>query len=215
VATQTRTPARTGGARSERRTQAERSATTRARLLDATVESLADVGYGGTTVAGVAARAGLSKGAHLHHFRTKTELVTAALDHIFQARQQQFVAASELLPEGPELGPAVVDLLWALFQGTSFSAWVELVVAARTDDELRPRVADLEHSFAASVLQTFVRLFVPPGASLTPEQAAAPALLFAVLEGLAFQRLVRGGPDFSEPVLASVKSLAHLFVPDR
>ena len=214
MATETRTRPRRGGGH-QRRTQAERSATTRARLLDATVESLADVGYGGTTEAAVAARAGLSKGAHLHHFRTKTELVTAALDRIFHARQQQFVAASERLPEGAELGPAVVDLLWSLFQGASFTAWVELVVAARTDDDLRSRVAELEHRFATSVLETFVRLFVPPGTSLTPEQGTAPALLFAVLEGLAFQRLVQGGPDFSEPVLASVKSLAHLFLPDR
>src|SRR5258706_14432846 len=67
-----------------RRTQAERRAGTRALLLEATVECLAERGYAGTTTTEVARRAGLSRGAQLHHFGTKTDLVTAAVEHLHQ-----------------------------------------------------------------------------------------------------------------------------------
>ena len=63
-----------------RRTHAERSATTRTALLDATIECLAELGYSGTTTAEVVRRAGLSRGAQVHHFPTKALLIAAALD---------------------------------------------------------------------------------------------------------------------------------------
>ena len=52
---------------STRRTQAERTATTRAALLAATVDVLVERGYRATTTQDVARRAGVSYGALLHH----------------------------------------------------------------------------------------------------------------------------------------------------
>src|SRR3954464_2789270 len=63
----------------QRRSQAERSATTREALLDATVACLIEDGYAHTTTSRVAERAGVSRGAHLHHFQTRTSLVAAAI----------------------------------------------------------------------------------------------------------------------------------------
>src|SRR6185369_6387055 len=77
----------------ERRTQAERSATTRARLLDATIACLHDLGYAGTSTPEIARRAGLSRGAQLHHFPTKAELVTSAVEHLFLRRRDEFLQA--------------------------------------------------------------------------------------------------------------------------
>src|SRR3569832_837711 len=64
------------------RTQAMRRAETRTRLLDATVECLIELGYAGTTTPIECERAGRSRGALLHHFPTKTELVIAAVTHL-------------------------------------------------------------------------------------------------------------------------------------
>src|SRR5204862_5492808 len=66
-------------ARRQRRTQAERSAATQALLLDATIDSLVEVGYANTTTTGIAERAGVSRGAQMHHFPSKGELVAAAV----------------------------------------------------------------------------------------------------------------------------------------
>ena len=65
-----------------RRTQGERSASTRARLLDATVECLTRYGYAGTTTPRIAEMAGLTRGAQVHHFGSKHELMTAAMHHM-------------------------------------------------------------------------------------------------------------------------------------
>ncbi|MEA2623997.1 MAG: hypothetical protein QOD06_42, partial [Candidatus Binatota bacterium] len=114
-----------------RRTQGERSASTRSRLLDATIDSLAELGYAGTTTTVIAERAGVSRGAQLHHFPTKAELVTTAVEHLFQRRNQEFRTAMAKLPPAVDRAEAAVDLLWAIFSGPTFYAWLELVVAGR------------------------------------------------------------------------------------
>src|ERR1041385_1513309 len=97
-----------------RRTQEERSAATRARLLDATIACLSDLGYSRTTTTEIADRAGVSRGAQLHHFPTKAELVTTAVEHLFRRRDAEFRAAFRKLPEGTDRDRAAIDLLWSM-----------------------------------------------------------------------------------------------------
>src|SRR5712664_3809714 len=93
-----------------RRTQEERSAATRGRLLDATLECLSELGYARTTTTEIAERGGVSRGAQLHHFPTKSELVTEAMGHLFDRRDQEFRDAFVRLPDDAERGPTAVDL---------------------------------------------------------------------------------------------------------
>ena len=72
-----------------RRTNQERSATTRAAVLDATIEQLAECGYGRTTTVEVAGRAGVSRGALVHHFSTRADLVLAALEYLCERRLEE------------------------------------------------------------------------------------------------------------------------------
>jgi AcrR family transcriptional regulator len=115
-----------------RRTQAERRASTRGRLLDATIECLGDLGYAHTTTPEIARRAGLSRGAQLHHFPTKAELVIAAVEHLFARRHQEFRAAFARVPAGADRYAAAIDILWSMVSGPTFHAWLELAVASRT-----------------------------------------------------------------------------------
>jgi AcrR family transcriptional regulator len=75
-----------------RRTQEQRSAQMRARLLDATIECLVKYGYAGTTTPRVAEMAGVTRGAQVHHFGSKNELVLAALKHLAAKRTAAGVA---------------------------------------------------------------------------------------------------------------------------
>src|SRR5947208_2996268 len=77
----------------QRRTQAQRVAETRARLLDATVECLAEIGYARMTTGDVAERAGMSRGAQLYHFQNKAELVATAVEHLLDRLHRQFLDA--------------------------------------------------------------------------------------------------------------------------
>src|SRR5687767_4439256 len=76
-------------AATHRRSQEERSAATRERLLDATVECLVDLGYAKTTTTEVVRRAGVSRGAQVHHFPTKADLVQNAVVHLASKRREE------------------------------------------------------------------------------------------------------------------------------
>ena len=73
-------------------TQLQRSAATRTRLLEATIESLVDHGTQGSTTAGICKRAGVSKGAMLHHYPTKASLFAGAIEHLLSRRLTEFSA---------------------------------------------------------------------------------------------------------------------------
>jgi len=123
--------------------QQERSRATRARLLEATVECLVEHGWSGTTTTVVAARAGVSRGAQLHHYPTKTALVTAAVQHLAERRADEIRTEAAALPAGARLD-RVVDMLAAAFTSPLFVAALEVWIAARTDGDLREALVPLE-----------------------------------------------------------------------
>ena len=124
--------------------QEERTRAMRARLLEATLELLVEKGYAGTSTTLVSERAGVSRGAQLHHFPTKQDLVVAAVQHVTEVRGAELAAAAENLPTGPKRTRAVLQVLGDHFTSPVFTAALELWVAARTDPDLLAEVAPLE-----------------------------------------------------------------------
>jgi AcrR family transcriptional regulator len=124
--------------------QEERTRAMRARLLEATVECLVEHGFGHTSTTLVSERAGVSRGAQLHHFPTKNDLVVAAVEHLTDVRGADLAAAAERLPTGKRRTRAVLQMLADHFTGPVFTAALELWVAARTDEALLAAVGPLE-----------------------------------------------------------------------
>jgi AcrR family transcriptional regulator len=116
----------------------------RLRLLEATVELLVERGFSGTSTTLVSERAGVSRGAQLHHFPTKDALVVAAVEHLTEIRGVELEQAVGRLPRGAGRTRAVVRMLGAHFSSPVFTAALELWVAARTDAQLLAAVAPLE-----------------------------------------------------------------------
>ncbi len=144
---------------STRRTQEERRATTRAALLGAAIDCLVEYGYEGTTTGRVCDRAGVSRGAHLHHFRTRPALVAAALAELAQRREDQFRGEVADLPDGDARVEQALDLLWSWFTGPLFHASVDLAAAARTDPELRASLAPVERALSGATLACCRQMF--------------------------------------------------------
>ncbi|MDG4822388.1 TetR family transcriptional regulator [Asanoa sp. WMMD1127] len=124
--------------------QQERSRATQARLLDAAVDSLVDLGWAGTTTTVIAERAGVSRGAQLHHYPTKATLVMAAVEHLADRRAAEIRAEAASLPRGAQRVDRVVDMLAAAFTGPLYAAALEVWVAARTDLELQRALVPVE-----------------------------------------------------------------------
>ena len=192
-----------------RRTQDERSAATRALLLDATVACLHELGYANTTTTVIADRAGVSRGAQLHHFPTKKELVTTAVEHILEKRLHDFRSAFASLPaDTPDKLGAVIDLLWKGVDSPAFYAWLELAVAARTDKALRRACARIDHRFNDAVKETFRNVFGMPQ-SPSPFDVA-PSFALLLLQGLAIDKMVLEKQSKAESVLKVFKALAKM-----
>ena len=127
-----------------RRTQAERTAAMRARLLDATIECLVTYGYAGTTTPRVAQLAGVTRGAQIHHLRSKEDLVVAAIEHLAQQRAQGAIRELGRVQASPDPVSMVLDFLWEAHQGPMFVATLELWVGARTDPVLARQIERVE-----------------------------------------------------------------------
>ncbi|WP_330236082.1 TetR/AcrR family transcriptional regulator [Streptomyces sp. NBC_00566] len=119
----------------------DRSRATRLRLLEAAVACLAEHGWAGSTVSVVAERAGVSRGAAQHHFPTREDLFTAAVEYVAERRSS---ALRDLFPEGAADRRAVVHALVGLYTGPLFRAALQLWVAAANEEQLRGRVTELE-----------------------------------------------------------------------
>jgi AcrR family transcriptional regulator len=141
-----------------RRTQAERSAAMRTRLLDATVECLVTYGYAGTTTPRVAERAGVTRGAQIHHFRSKEDLVVAAIEHLAQQRTQAAIREFGRVEASSDPVSTVLDFLWEAHQGPIFIATVELWVAARTDDVLARHIERVEPVVNSTLISAIAQL---------------------------------------------------------
>ena len=136
-----------------RRTQAERSAAMRARILAATVESLYKHGYGLTTTVLVAATAKVSRGAMLHHFPSKADLMLATLSHVMQLSADHFLEAASGIENGWESYAALPDLRLDVAQQPSGVAFMEIMVGARSDDAVRSRFDEFRRQLASRTAQ--------------------------------------------------------------
>nr|WP_179503903.1 TetR/AcrR family transcriptional regulator [Nocardioides daedukensis] len=130
----------------------------RQRLLEATVECLVEVGFARTSTTLVSQRAGVSRGAQLHHFPTKNDLVLAAVGHVTQIRGSDLETAAATMPHGTRRTRAVLQMLGDHFASPVFSAALELWVAARTDPALLAAVGPLEQRVGREVHRLTVEL---------------------------------------------------------
>lgn len=179
--------------------QEERSAETRKRLLDATVACLFERGYAGTTTTEIATRAGVSRGAQLHHFPKKDELVVSALEHVFELRLNQMSAAIANPPPGNRENriTTLIDMMWPMFKGPTFYAWLELVVASRTDPALNDAVRAAGERFGQGFKLGLSAILDWP-ADREDKLQDLIGVVFGQLESLALERVLFEG-EFDPP----------------
>ncbi len=154
-----------------REPQQDRSRATRARLLEAAIACLAELGWAASTVAVVAERAGVSRGAAQHHFPTREALFTAALEHVSEARGAELMEQvaqlrvsanssatnSSATNSAPDTG-TVVNLVFSLFAESTFRAALTLWVAAAAEPQLREQILPLEGRIGREIHRIVVEL---------------------------------------------------------
>jgi AcrR family transcriptional regulator len=196
-----------------RRSNAARSAATQARLLDATIECLIERGWAATSTTEVVRRAGVSRGAQVHHFPTKDDLVLAAIEHLLEWRIAEFQATFADLPADERSPATAMRLMYEKCFRATFEPWLELVVAARTDPALHARFVQLEARFFETALATFRDLF-PVAAADAGFARVGLRLAFSVLDGLAIGRLIDTADDELDEVLEVFNGMTAVYFPE-
>lgn len=191
----------------KRRTQAERTAATRAALLEATVECLVESGYASVTTREIADRAGVTRGAQAHHFSSRAELVIEAVRYLAATLVVEFVAPLEIADDEPTAMVEVIDRLWDMHRSDIFTAAIELWLAARTDAELRAHLTTLEADILSAVGNACDRTL--PRLSALPSTLGLLATTLATMRGLALLTFVHD--DVSRSWASARESLLALW----
>jgi AcrR family transcriptional regulator len=182
--------------------QAQKSASTRNLIAEAAIRCFVDYGYSRTTTTLIAQKAGLSRGAMLHHFPSKQAVVRAAVEYLHAKRLRAFrKAVSQPFERGEDHVHLAVEAYWQHVKHPMFVAFFELAVAARTDKELagilRPAHEEFEREWYAAAREMF-----PEWKSSSVERFTLGLDLSRyVLEGMAVSFLAHKESDRDKHVL--------------
>ncbi len=201
-------PARAAATKAHGRTPNPlRSASTRRKLLDATIASLFEVGYFQTSTVVVTERAGVSRGAMLHHFPSKADLIMAASEHIVVQRRDTHNDRLGKLATDREKFLALIDVLWEAFQTPSGIARIEIMVGARSDPEIGPRFRELNDRLEERHKEVVWDLAQRLGVRDRKKVRAFVQLYAAALRGLAIDSLSPGSRADIKGGIALLKEL--------
>ncbi|MFD6155064.1 TetR/AcrR family transcriptional regulator [Nocardia sp. NPDC060256] len=145
-----------------RRQQAERRAGTEAKLIDATIQCIVEIGYHRMSVREICQRAGVSHGGLFGRFDTLFDLIVAAAVEAGRRLTAGFIAAVAELPDEADLA-AILELLRDSARVPTNAVWIELNVAARTDPALAAHMAVARAEYRAAIVEYAVTLPVAAG----------------------------------------------------
>lgn len=176
------------------RTQQQRREETVARLLDASIDTIVEVGYARASAAVIAKRAEVSDGALFRHFATMGDFMAATAVEVMRRQLDLFTKQVAQIPADEPALEAALTVLRDVTGNSTNTVMYELLVAARTDERLRATLQDVLKQYAANIYDIARSL---PGADAVPRDqfATLVAILTNVFDGAAIVRAVLPQPD--------------------
>lgn len=183
-----------------RRTQAQRTAETRQALLEAAIEVIHRAGYASASTELIAEQAGITRGAILHHFGTRAELMAEVMRHVFEQEEAQYAALSRELRLGQRVADWV-ELAWRVLSKPSGCAVLEILLASRADAELAARVVPMQAEIEQSALTDLMGWFDED------EQTALDRmrLIHWSIRGLSMARMLADEPQDIDRAVAMLR----------
>jgi AcrR family transcriptional regulator len=165
----------------------ERTAATRAKILNATIECLSEVGYHNTSTVLVTERANVSRGAMLHHFPSKSDLILETFAHIRHLRAQAHTEALSPIQTDREKFLYLIDALWKTFHTPAGIARLEIMIGARCDPEVGPAFGQQHHHYMDLHLERVHRLGAALGIKNRKQVDAFVMLYIGAMRGLVIE----------------------------
>jgi AcrR family transcriptional regulator len=188
------------------RTQQQRREETVARLLDASIDTIVEVGYARASAAVIARRAQVSDGALFRHFATMGDFMAATALEVMRRQLDLFTKQVAEIPADQPALEAVLVILRDVTGNATNAVMYELLVAARTDEKLRATLQNVLTEYAANIYDIARSL---PGSEHFPDEtfAAMVAILTNTFDGAAIVRAVLPQPDIEANRIQLMTSL--------
>jgi AcrR family transcriptional regulator len=180
--------------RPARRSQAERSATTSAKLISATIQCLFERGYAATSTSLVAERAGVSRGAMLHHYATKVALMSATVHETYSSDISAYTEALQNISYNEDRLDKLIDAAWECFKSPGGVAQTEIWMAARSDKELAQAVLPVHNAIVRRSVRALTYVMNQYDYRDQTSIESLLCYLVSALRGLSMQRVL-GSPD--------------------
>jgi AcrR family transcriptional regulator len=184
-----------------RRAQAERSAETRLRIVSAAAELIRARSYAQLRTADVADAAGVSRGAMLHHFPSKSALVVATLEHVFGEARALSRARAAAIDPPDDLVSAIISDASEFFFNEHFKVSLDIVLSTSTDRTVRKQVLDVARRARRPVETAWSGALAARGVP-APLAADLVALTLGLVRGMAIRTLWDDDPDWFERLFA-------------
>ena len=191
----------------KRRTQEERSTETKKRLLEATIDCLNELGYNKSGTVEIARRAGVSRGALMHHFPSKHDLIVATAEYHWNRITEEVRNLAMTMHGGQLSLDAFIDGIWnKVFLIRGSSATIEMIIAARTDSKLRRELVPMLNRLYSNYDEIWSQFFHNSGVS--PERIEMLFdLTIELLRGMTLQRVLKDEPEYYQKFLDSWKTI--------
>ncbi|CAN7645870.1 TetR/AcrR family transcriptional regulator [Mycolicibacterium frederiksbergense] len=188
------------------RTQQQRRADTIARLLDASIATIVEMGYARASAAVIAKRAGLSVGALFRHYPTMGDFMAATGYEVLRRQLESFSKQVAQIPSGEPALPAVLSVLRDITASDTNAVLYELMVAARTDEKLRATLHVVLTEYSAKIFDA-AGAVTPTDGLPGDARAVLTAILTNTFDGAAILRPVMADPEFEERKLAMLAEM--------
>jgi AcrR family transcriptional regulator len=194
--------------------QAQKSASTRNLIIEAAIKCFVELGYARTTTTVIAERAGLSRGAMLHHFPAKLDIVRAAVEYLHAKRLRAFRKSMAKPPGSGDHVRQGVEAYWSHVKHPLFVAFFELAVASRTEKELAEILRPVQEAFDREWQQTALEIF-PEWRGKGENFELALDLSRYVLEGMAVTFLTHKETERDKRVLRFLEQTLRSMLIDK
>jgi AcrR family transcriptional regulator len=194
------------------RTQQQRREETVSKLLDASVDTIVEVGYARASAAVIAKRAEVSDGALFRHFPTMGDFMGATAHEVMRRQLDVFTKRVAEIPADQPALEAVLTILRDVTGNATNAVMYELLIAARTDEKLRATLQDVMATYIANIFDIAKGL---PGADRFPpdEFATIVATLVNAFDGASLVRAVLPSSDIEERRIRLLSSLLEGALP--
>jgi AcrR family transcriptional regulator len=195
-----------------RRTQAERSESTRKQLLDAAVKLIRRNGFGGLRTIEVADLAGVSRGALMHHFPSKHELVVAVLTYVNEITFTQSTRrAQSARHDGGDPIESIIKDAQDFFFGDYF--FIELAIGMSDDStrKLKRETQQFARQTRFSIEATWLDTLISSGLPLQLAKDVL-ALTLSVVRGFSVRMLIENDPEHFARLLAVWRTIVRQYI---